>query len=102
MIDDKTGLRLYDHAIKKKVHQDCFSGKEAVDWLMNTWRERVPTRPEAIIIMQKLLEDGYLEVIDGSDTFRDEDSFLATFSSDLERLPVVKTLQLNPVMRVWS
>lgn len=91
MEDSTAGLQL-----KRRNNIRCFSGKDAIDWLLN-WHFAA-SRLQGLDICQRLTTDGYfqqIEPLQNSTEFQDKDFVLYAFSavSNVQRLSIIEYLE---------
>ena len=99
--------RRHRHRLRK--HHYCFEGREAVSWFATRFQI---SRVKAVHVGQRLLEEGYLESLDGTGAFIDNQAFyrsvhiqatrdvtVAVQPEPDGRLPV--SLENNNLMEGW-
>eukprot|EP00002_Diphylleia_rotans_P029278 TRINITY_DN5954_c0_g3_i1.p1 TRINITY_DN5954_c0_g3~~TRINITY_DN5954_c0_g3_i1.p1 ORF type:complete len:928 (-),score=126.52 TRINITY_DN5954_c0_g3_i1:403-3186(-) len=88
--DAKTGIQLKNHWSTLRKVGMSFTGADGATWICNTYQRELRSRKDAVMILQRLLTDGFLRSVKKDPIYRDGPALYAFSEEDSMR-------ELNPV-----
>lgn len=69
--DAKTGIQLKNHWSTLRKVGMSFTGADGATWICNTYQRELRSRKDAVMILQRLLTDGFLRSVKKDPIYRD-------------------------------